>query len=49
LPRDLGSDELMLKLTARSAGEFETLLQALLEKREQIKSLIENLGGSDEL
>jgi hypothetical protein len=49
LPRDLGSDELMLRLTARSAGEFETLLQVLLEKREQIKSLIENLGGSDEL
>lgn len=46
LPRDLGSDELMVRLTARSAGEFEKLLQALADRREQIKSIIETLGGS---
>jgi hypothetical protein len=49
LPKDLGSDELMVRLTARSGAEFERLLKTLLAKREQIQSLIETLGGSDEI
>ncbi len=49
LPKDLGSDELMVRLTAHRASEFEMLLQALVENRERIEALIEKLGGSDEI
>jgi len=49
LPKDLSSDELMIRLTVRSAGELDRLLAALAARKEKIKALIEVLGGSDEV
>jgi hypothetical protein len=49
LPRDLSSDELMVRLTARTASEFQKLLRALINNQERIEALIEKLGGSDEI
>ncbi len=49
LPKDLSSDELMVRLTAHSASELDKLLQALVDNRQQIAALIEKLGGSDEI
>jgi hypothetical protein len=49
LPKDLSSDELMVRLTARTATEFQKLLQALIDNRERFGALIEKLGGSDEI
>ncbi|HEV3112164.1 MAG TPA: hypothetical protein VGY99_16885 [Candidatus Binataceae bacterium] len=49
LPKDLSSDELRIRVTVRSAAELEKLLAALAECREEIKALIEGLGGSDEI
>ena len=48
LPKDLSSDELMIRMTVRSAAELEKLTAALAERREEIKALIEALGGLDE-
>jgi hypothetical protein len=49
LPKDLSSDELMIRVTVHSAAELEKLLAALAEHREEIQALIEALGGSDEI
>jgi hypothetical protein len=49
LPKDLSSDELLVRLTAHSQSEFEKLLQALVDNREPIQALIAKLGGSDEI
>ena len=49
LPKDLGSDELMIRMTMRRAAELEKLLAALAERREEIQALIEALGGSHEI
>jgi hypothetical protein len=49
LPKDLSSDELMIRVTARSAVELETLIAALGMHKEEIKAVIEALGGSDEI
>ncbi len=49
LPKDLSSDELMIRVTVRSEAELEKLLAALVERREEIKALIEALGGSHEI
>ncbi|HKD66796.1 MAG TPA: hypothetical protein VKB84_08155 [Candidatus Binataceae bacterium] len=47
LPKDLGSDEVMIRMTAHSAAELEKLIEALARHKERIKALIETLGGSD--
>jgi len=49
LPKDLSSDELMIRLTARTAAELDKLLAALAERKEEINALFKTLGGSDEL
>ncbi len=49
LPKDLSSDEVMIRMTVRTAGELDKLSAALMEHREEIKALIEALGGSDEI
>jgi hypothetical protein len=49
LPKDLSSDELMIRVTVRSAAELEKLLAALAERSEEIKALVEALGGSHEI
>jgi hypothetical protein len=49
LPKDLGSDELTIRMTARSASEFQKLLEALSARKEELKALIEVLGGSYEV
>ena len=38
----------MIRMTVRSAAELEKLMAALAERREEIKALIEALGGLDE-
>ena len=47
LPKDLSSDEVMIRLTVRTSAELENLLAALADRTEQIKALLESLGGSD--
>jgi hypothetical protein len=49
LPKDLSSDELVFRLTVRTATELDKLLAALAQRKEEIKALIETLGGSDEM
>ncbi len=49
LPKDLSSDELIIRLTVRTAAELDKLLAALAERKVEIKALIEALGGSDEV
>jgi hypothetical protein len=49
LPRDLSSDEVMIRLTARSPAELENLLAALSGRTEKLKALLRMLGGSDEI
>jgi hypothetical protein len=49
LPKDLSSDELMIRLTVSSAAELDKVLAALTERKEEIKALIEALGGSNEI
>lgn len=49
LPKDLSSDEVMIRMTVRTAAELDKLSAALMEHREEIKALIEALGGSDEI
>ncbi len=49
LPKDLSSDEVMIRLTVRTPDELENLLGALQRRTEEIKALLEALGGSDEI
>ncbi|MGO9059757.1 MAG: hypothetical protein ACLQU2_20610 [Candidatus Binataceae bacterium] len=49
LPKDLSSDEVMIRLTVRTPAELENLLDALRKRTEEIKALLEALGGSDEI
>ena len=48
LPRDLGSDELVIRMTLHSAADFEQQLAALADRTQKIKAVIEALGGSPE-
>ncbi len=49
LPKDLSSDEVMIRMTVRTAAELERLLAALTEHQQELQALIEALGGSDEI
>jgi hypothetical protein len=49
LPKDLGSDEITIRLTVRTPGELEKLLGALSARKEELKALLDALGGSHEL
>ena len=48
LPKDLSSDEVMIRLTVRSPAELENLLVVLADRKPDIKALLEALGGCDE-
>jgi hypothetical protein len=48
LPKDLSSDEVMIRLTVRTPAELENLLVVLADRKEDIKALLEALGGCDE-
>jgi hypothetical protein len=45
LPKDLSSDEVMIRLTVRTPAELENLLAAIVDRREEIKALLGALGG----
>ncbi len=49
LPKDLSSDEVMIRLTVRTPAELENLLGALKGRTDELKALLEALGGSDEI
>jgi hypothetical protein len=49
LPKDLSSDEVVIRLTVRNPAELENLLAALAGRTEEIKLLLEMLGGSYEI
>ena len=49
LPKDLSSDELTIRMTVRTTAEFEKLLEALRAREEELKALVEAIGGSYEL
>jgi hypothetical protein len=49
LPKDLSSDEVIIRLTARTPAELENLLQALHDRKAELKALLHALGGSDEI
>lgn len=48
LPRELGSDELGVSLTARSGKELARLIETLGEKKQALARIVEMLGGRDE-
>ena len=47
LPKDLGSDELTIRIGARTGRELETLIGALAAKKLQLVRIIEMLGGDE--
>ncbi len=49
LPKDLSSDEVMIRLTVRTAVEMDSLLAALHGRKEEFNALFEALGGSGEI
>ncbi len=49
LPRDLASDELVIRLSVRSGAELNELLAALDERRGALEELAGILNGSDEI
>ena len=49
LPKDLSSDEVMIRLTVRNPAELDNLLAALHGRKEELNALFAALGGSDEI
>ncbi len=49
LPKDLSSDEVMIRLTVRTPAELDNLLAALCGRKQELNGLFEVLGGSDEI
>jgi|YelNatPaOPRAMG01_1025707.scaffolds.fasta_scaffold14570_5 hypothetical protein len=49
LPKDLNSDELVIRISVRSADELDWLMNVLAEKREGLARLVRMLGGDDDL
>ncbi len=47
VPKELGSDELAITLSVRSAAEFDAALHALGEQRAALARIIDLLGGKD--
>lgn len=49
LPKDLNSDELLIRLSVRSPDDLNRLTNVLAEKRDALARLVRILGGDDEL
>ncbi len=49
LPKDLNSDELVIRMSVRSPDELNRLVNVLTEKRNGLARLVRMLGGDDEL
>jgi hypothetical protein len=49
LPRELASAELTVQLAASAPGELDHLLDALLEKRDDLARILAMIGGDDEV
>ena len=47
LPKDLGSDELAIQISARTAAEMEKLIDAIAEKKSALVRIANLLGGDD--
>jgi hypothetical protein len=47
LPKDLGSDELLIEIRARTGTEFRESLHALAEKAEGVERILDLLGGKN--
>lgn len=47
LPKDLGSDELMIQLSARTAAQLEKLIDALVEKKSGLVRIAQRLGDDE--
>jgi hypothetical protein len=47
LPKDLGSDELMIRVSARTGRELENLIDALAAKKSGLVRLAKLIGGDD--
>ncbi|HVN28779.1 MAG TPA: hypothetical protein VMT64_09855 [Candidatus Binataceae bacterium] len=47
LPKDLGSDELTVQISARTPEEMEKLIDAVAEKKPALARLAKLLGGDD--
>ena len=48
LPKDLGSDELMIRISARTGRELENLLDALAEKKAGLVRIVNKIGGEED-
>ncbi len=48
LPKDLGSDELMLQVSARTGDELESLIDALAAKKSGLVRIAKLIGGDDD-
>ena len=47
LPKDLGSDELMIRISARTGRELENLIDALAAKKSGLVRIAKLIGGQD--
>ncbi len=47
LPKDLGSDELMIRVSARTGREVENLIDALAAKKSGLVRIAKMIGGQD--
>lgn len=48
LPKDLGSDELVIRVSARTGRELETLIGALEAKKSGLVRIAKMMGGDDD-
>ena len=47
LPKDLGSDELMIRISVRTGDELEKALEVLAEKKPALMRMVKMIGGDD--
>jgi hypothetical protein len=47
LPKDLGSDELVVRLSARTAANLENLIDALVAKKSAVVRIVKLIGGDE--
>ena len=47
LPKDLGSDELVVRISARTAPEMENLIDAIAQKKAALVRIANLMGGDD--
>jgi len=48
LPKDLGSDELTIQISARTASEMERLIDVLASKKPELVRIVNLIGGGDD-